>query len=389
MTTETKVRSRMGGLGAWRSLLLTLPALLFSTILISQGQIPSDPLQRVAMLITWLLFNGSFFLMLFSGKTHRYRSFLFILMSFALIVWFATTVMQERGNIALTEENVINGEVPFCHLVIPMILIPAAFTRTIIFPGSLLSGFAPIASMVVIWLGVSLATGRGWCSWACFYGGLDECCSRLAKKPLLKHIDRKWTYLPYAVLLGVVLTSAATLTPTYCEWLCPFKAVTEYAAVTSTLALIQTIIFVALFAGLVVVLPLLTKRRTQCGLFCPLGALQSLFNKINIFELRIDTEKCTHCKRCIQSCPTFSLDEGSLESGHPLISCTKCGQCVDLCPKGAISYHIKGTSLHASPQVARLLFLYPAFFAMTALGGGMTMAAIWRILKWIATGSML
>ncbi len=389
MATQAKTRSRAAGLGIAKSLLLTLPMLLLSTVLITQGQIPKDPLQLIAVLFTWLLFNISFFLMLFTGKTYCYRSLLFILMAFGLIVWFSTTVLEERGNIALSDENIINGEVPFCPLVIPMTIIPAAVTRTVIFPGSLLSGFAPIASMIVIWLGASLVVGRGWCSWGCFYGGLDECCSRIGKKPVIKNIDRKWTYMPYAVLLGVVLTSALSLSPTYCVWLCPFKAVTEYAAVTSTMVLIQTIIFVALFVGLVIVLPILTKRRTQCGLFCPLGALQSLINKINVFDLRIDTAKCTKCKRCIQTCPTFSLDESSLESGRPLLSCTKCGQCVDLCPKGAISYHIKGTSLNASPQAARLLFLYPAFLLMSAIGGWMIMVGFWRILKLITTGSML
>ena len=35
----------------------------------------------------------------------------------------------------LTVENVLSGDTPFCHLVIPMIIIPAVLTRTIIFPG--------------------------------------------------------------------------------------------------------------------------------------------------------------------------------------------------------------------------------------------------------------
>lgn len=121
----------------------------------------------------------------------------------------------------------ISGETPFCHLVIPMIIVPVAVTRTIIFPGSLLEGFANVASMIVLWLGVSLALGRGWCSWGCFYGGLDEGFSRVLKKPVIKKIDRKWIYLPFAVLLVIVLTSALTLSPPYCEWLCPFKAVTS------------------------------------------------------------------------------------------------------------------------------------------------------------------
>ncbi len=98
--------------------------------------------------------------------------------------------------------------------------------------------------------------------------------------------------------------------------------------------------------------------------------MQSFFNKINIFEVRINLEDCSQCKRCIRDCPTFSLDEGSLQSGKALMSCTRCGQCVDECPKAAISYHIKGTPIGVSANTARLLFLYPAIFFFSLVGAG-------------------
>jgi len=138
----------------------------------------------------------------------------------------------------------------------------------------------------------------------------------------------------------------------------------------------------------VILLPILSKRRIQCGLFCPLGALQSLTNKINIFEVRIDRDKCVDCGRCISLCPTFSLDEASIQQGRTLLSCTRCGKCMDHCPKGAISYHIKGTKLGVSAEKARALFLYPAFLFGMTLGGGMLSMAIWRLLKLVTTGSM-
>jgi polyferredoxin len=338
--------------------------------------------------LTWLVFNGAFFLMLLTGKTHRYRATLFTLIAVTFSIGFIAELFETRGSMALTEDTALSGETPFCHLVIPMTIVPAIFTRTIIFPGSMLGGYA-VAGMIVLWIGSTLAMGRGWCSWGCFYGGLDEGFSRILKKPVIKHIDRRWIYLPFAVLLVVVLTSALTMTPTYCDWLCPFKAVTEFEAITSWVVVIKTVIFVSLFLVTVVVLPLLTKRRIQCGLFCPFGAMQSFLNKINVFEVRIDPEKCVQCGRCLKTCPTFSLDEGSLESGKPLITCTRCGQCMDVCPKGAISYHIKGTPLHASATVARVLFLYPVYLLMSTLGGSMVAAGLWRIRLLVTTGSMV
>lgn len=389
MTALAPSFPRPGKTGIGKSILLSLPFFLVSAFLfmgMSQGSI--DSLRLAAFGGAWLLFNALFFLMVRTGKTDRYRSILFILMALTFILSFAGNITELRGSTTLTGEDVISGDTPFCHLVIPMILIPAAFTKTIIFPGSMLGGYG-IASMLVMWIGSSLALGRGWCSWACFYGGLDEGCSRIARKPLIKKIDRRFIHTPWAVLLGVVLISAVTLSPIYCEWLCPFKAVTEYAAVTSTTAIIQTIIFVSLFLGLVVVLPILTKKRSQCALFCPFGAMQSLTNKINAYDVRINPETCSGCGKCVRECPTYSLDENSLKTGKTLLSCTKCGKCVDGCAKGAITYHIKGTQPGSHPTAARVLFLYPAFLMMFVFGAGFIADAVYRIVKLITTGSIV
>jgi ferredoxin-type protein NapH len=370
-------------LGMLRALLFTLPMVLLTAFLVlGGGGIPQSPFRLVAIATTFLFLNLLFFLMIKTGKTDRYRSLFFIVMSVCFVITFISSLLEMRGSMALSKENKMQGETPFCHLVIPVTLIPAALTKTVIFPGSLLKGFAPILSMFVIWLGASLALGRGWCSWVCFFGGMDEGCSRLRKKPLIKKIDSKWTYLPHAVLLGIVLTSAMALSPMYCEWLCPFKAVTEFAAVTSFKIFVQTLIFVSLFLALVIVLPILTRRRIQCGLFCPFASFQSFTNKANIFDVRIDKEKCTQCGHCIQTCPTFSLDEKSVEAGKTLMSCAKCGHCVDHCPKKAVSFHIKGIPVVPAFNQARLLFLYPAFLFGATLGSGFIIGAVERVLEW-------
>ena len=96
------------------------------------------------------------------------------------------------------------------------------------------------------------------------------------------------------------------------------------------------------------VLPFLTKLRTQCAFFCPFGAFQSLSNKISVFEIRMDRTKCADCVTCRRACPTLVLDETSVAKGRAGMSCMKCGACVDACTKDAVRWHIKGTSLTAS-----------------------------------------
>jgi len=166
----------------------------------------------------------------------------------------------------------------------------------------------------------------------------------------------------------------------YCTWLCPFKTVTEYAQVRSVRTAIQAGIFVSLFAGLVVVLPLLTKKRTQCACFCPFGAFQSIFNKINIFDIRIDRAKCNDCGLCQIKCPTLAISKESAEQGKTHLSCMRCGACVDACTKAAVVWHIKGTEVGVSAERARLMFLYCAWAMATMFGGSIIANALAKLL---------
>jgi ferredoxin-type protein NapH len=372
-----------------KAALISAPMFLLSLLmLVGQNGIPKDPLHLIPLILTVVLVNTLFFLMMRTGKTDRYRAVFFISMAVLFVVSFLAHYQEVRGSMALTDGEVVKGRAPFCHIVIPQTAIPAALSRTIIFPGTVLGSYASIASMLVLWLGATIALGRGFCSWGCFLGGLEDGFSRIRRKSWIKKIPDQWTYLPYAVLAVVVLMSAALLMPFYCEWLCPFKTVTEYLEVTSFQRLVQAVIFTGLFVGLVVVLPILSRRRTQCGLFCPMGALQSLTNKVNPFEIRIDRNQCTDCNVCVRQCPTFSLDAQSIAAGGTRINCVKCGKCVDNCPTGAIGFHIKGTP-QSKPARARLLFLYPAYLFLFVFGGDMIQDGLYRILLLIKTGSMI
>jgi polyferredoxin len=371
-----------------KAVMVSLPMLLITALLLLHGKQLSNPVQLIPAIITYLFANILFYLMIFTGKTNKYRSIFFVTASFLFIISFIANIVEIRETMALPAKNMLNGETPLCPLVIPMLIVPAALTDSIIFPGSLFASFAGVASMLIIWIGFSLAIGRGWCSWICFFGGMDEGFSKLCDKSKIT-IDNKWTNLPIAILIAIILLSAITFSPTYCEWLCPFKTVTEYPAITSFKTVVQAIIFVSLFAGLVIILPILTGRRTQCGLFCLFGPFQALTNKFNIFNIRINRTQCINCKICLKTCPTFSINENSRAQGKPLFNCTKCGKCIDTCPKRAISYHIKGTPLGVNGEIARILFLYPAFIFAATIGGGCIYGGLERIFRLLVTGSMI
>jgi len=356
----------------WKSLLLTLPILLWALLMFSRSLAVPGAAPKITALIVLVFMVTLFFFMVRSKKTYRWRRIFFVSLGLLFPIGFIWDLIALRGSMSIPIEKMLSGDTPFCFLAIPMMIVPAALTKTIIFPGSILgtpSNPHAIVPMIVLWMAATIVLGKGWCAYGCFFGGIEEGFAALPRKARIKNIHPRWRWASWGVLAAVVLISAATFSPTYCEWLCPFKAVTEFPEVNSAETAVQAGIFGSLFIGLVLVLPFLTKLRTQCTILCPFGAFQSLFNKLSVFDVRIDRTKCTDCVTCRRACPTLSLDEGSVEKGRAMMSCMRCGACVDACTKDAARWHIKGTSLTASPETARLLYLYPAWAFATMFGG--------------------
>jgi polyferredoxin len=353
--------------GILRSLLLTLPMLIWSLLMMvyRPGASP-DPVSRISGLLTALFMTALFFMMMRTHNTYRWRRIFFVSLGILFPIGFIHNLYVMRGSMGIPIEEMIAGRTPFCFMPIPLLILPAALTRTLVFPGSIAGG---MAGMVGIWLALTLVMGKGWCSYACFFGGIEEGVAAIPPRAKIRKLDPRLRYLPWAVLLAMVLLSLALFEPAYCMWLCPFKAVSEYVAARSTIGLIQNVIFVLLFAGLVIALPFLTKKRTQCSWFCPFGAFQSIFNKISIFEVKIDQSRCKPCLICQNACPNLSLSKESVARGETLLSCMKCGACVDACPRGAVIWHIKGTEIAWKPERARLMFLYGAWALAVMFGG--------------------
>ena len=357
-----------------RSIAAALPMFLIVVMFSTQGNFAfADTAQALAWTVNTLFFTFIFFLMLYKGRTDKYRAIAFGASAVLFAVGFMANLIEIRGTINYDTGNIYNCDIPFCHIVTTMVIIPAAIKQTIIFSGSISEGYASISSMLVIVIVAAVLLGRAFCSWGCFYGGWDDATSRIKARPVIKKINSSFKYFSFAMLILMALWSAESLMPQYCNWLCPFKAVTEGDKIVDGVSLAKNIIFYTLFIALCFVLPILTKKRIQCATFCPMGALMSLFNKINIFEVALDEEKCKKCNKCVSKCPLMAINKNH----KPSMTCAKCGHCIDNCPSEALNYHIRGTSAKVSASTARIIFLYVAFsFMVIFLGscayGGLT-----------------
>ena len=365
------------------SLLWTIPMMIWALMVLSRGSFRGPVAERVAAIVTVAFLSVVFLWMMRSGETYRPRRMFFVALGFLFPVGFISELIAQRGSMSISLEQMLLGNTPFCHLALPMMALPGVLSKTIIFPGSILpkpENPHAFGAMLVLWVGATIILGRGWCGWGCFFGGIEEGFASLRRKPLWPKIDRRWTLFPWAVLTLVVAGTAISLAPFYCEWLCPFKTVTEFPAVTSLRTGVQFGIFTALFAALVVVLPLLTKKRTQCSFFCPLGPVQSLANKSNIFELKTDPERCVSCGLCEKVCPFMAIDrkEGGVRQVN--MYCSRCAACADVCPKGAVRFRIKGTPFTVHSSAPRMMFLFAAWTFAAMFGGSIIANGLAKIL---------
>lgn len=295
--------------------------------------------RKISAVIFSVFVTFLMFMTLYKRDIYKYRRVFFIAAALLFFPSFMSNLISNRGSVTLEDINMIKNEVPFCHMVTPSAIIPYAFTKTLIFPSKLFNSYTSVYSMLMIWLLATLTMGRGWCSWVCFYGGWDELSSSIGKKKRLKLSPNSSyvRYFKFTMLIFLALASLKTLSVVYCEWFCPLKLITEHGDTNSIKGYLQFIFMVVLFIGLLIVLPFLTKKRFQCGTYCPFGAFQSLVGKVSPFRVIIDAKKCTECSICLEKCPTLSITSESLKKGKTDKTCTLCGKCLEVCPKKAIS----------------------------------------------------
>jgi ferredoxin-type protein NapH len=365
-------------------------------------------------IIVVLFYSSLFFLMMRSGNISKYRSIFFVTFAVLFVISFIANLFEIRGSMYLTRATRASLEVPFCHRAFLQTLLPAIFNQEIIFPARMGGAGASVAGVAGFWFLTTFTIGKGFCSWICFFGGLDEGFSKLGGKKKRWNLDKfkNIRYMPFAVLIFAVLAALFTYEPFYCKWLCAFKTTTEFAQIVDMKTFFATVLFISIFATTVVAFPILTKKRTQCGLICPFGAFQSFFNKTTIYRVKIDKEKCIKCKKCISECPSFSITEENLDKGETGITCNRCGRCIDVCPQHAIDYKILGIPFTQKDKYftrdankagwklyfrsklneifdARVFLIFTAFLFGTVIASGYIPLSIQRIVNFITNGTLL
>ena len=202
-------------------------------------------------------------------------------------------------------------------------------------------------SMYVVGLLVLFGTllGRFICGFLCPFGLVQDV---LYKIPFIKKLRRlpgeralRWLrFVLLAVFVLVLPMFIADVTgsgePWFCKFICPVGTleggvplVLLHSAMRSAAGFLfrwkLAILAVTLTASVVIYRPF-------CRYICPLGALYGGFNKLSVYQIRVDSTKCVGCGACQKAC---KFDIPVWQQANSM-DCIRCGDCAASCAHGAI-----------------------------------------------------
>lgn len=167
------------------------------------------------------------------------------------------------------------------------------------------------------------------CGWVCPFGFLQDLLGRV---PTPKFELPAWAgYFRYVVLVVFVLAVPVFLgqnSPLFFCSLCPAGALEGSVPAMVRSAWSGSEVFwpnaAKITVTAVILVAVFFKRRPWCTVFCPLGAIYSLFNRVSIFFPRFHAEKCRDCELCTGKCPC----SGTSERRAGVERCVRCLECV-------------------------------------------------------------
>lgn len=198
-------------------------------------------------------------------------------------------------------------------------------SKRVIFPPRLIA-FCIFLLMVVL-------ANKFICSWGCQIGTLQDLIFRFNRDSK----DRKGLFgqikIPFIISNSIRIIFFLALTVIAFLWafdivepIDPFKIFKPQVIGLAG----------GIFLGFVSIISLFIYR-PWCHFLCPFGLVGWLLEKISIFKVKVDYNKCISCQICSKICPSTVMD-AILKQNKVIPDCFSCGNCIESCPVKAISF---------------------------------------------------
>ena len=202
--------------------------------------------------------------------------------------------------------------------------------------------FAYYVTGLLLFMGTLL--GRAICGFLCPFGWFQELLHKIPGRKFSTRCLHLLTFLKYGILLFFVILLPMTAVnevgmgdPFFCKYLCPagileggIPLALADAGIRASLGWLFTWKS-CILVGVVVLAVFF--YRPFCKWICPLGAFYGLCNRISVYRLQVDRDRCTGCGVCSSVC---KMDVSVFRTPNHA-ECIRCGDCAAACPHQAIS----------------------------------------------------
>lgn len=256
------------------------------------------------------------------------------------ILWFITLIIAfillKSGKIKSNLRNLMYLSIVIIFGVIlgadpgPM----GTLKDTIVLFGQYKVFFPPrVIALVIMLLGIVIAN-KFICSWGCQVGTLQDLIFRLNRNknqlPIIKQYRISFLVSnTVRIIFFIVFTLIAVFWVfDIIEPIDPFKIFKPDVLGIMGILFVSAILILSLFV-----------YRPWCHIFCPFGLAGWIVEKISIFRIKVDYDKCIACGKCEKACPS-SVMGAILRRDKVIPDCFSCGSCIESCPTGAISFSV-------------------------------------------------
>ena len=228
----------------------------------------------------------------------------------------------------------------------------------------------------VTWLLITLVFGRVYCSSVCPLGTLQDISARAVRLGKRKRVYRYspprtlWRYCMLVVTLACLLAGfwlAVSLLDPYelyvrfcTDTIAPASRAVVDAGVCAGVShrdfvpiLLTSLTATALSALLLLAVLIIAARsgRSICNTLCPVGTMLGLISRYSVWQMDIDTDLCTQCRKCEDVCKggCINLTDHVVDGSR----CVMCMDCVTVCENNAINYTWRRKQL-ADPMMQRI-----------------------------------